>query len=339
MIKITICLVIILAIVLLYQLMGIYRLSSQMEGKDIEEVNEKDNRAQGRIAMVFICVFFIFFIWLIWRFKNDTLPEAASDTGKSSDKLLMYNWVIIFIVFFITQALLFYFAYRYRKSTKNNHAFYYPNNNKLELIWSLVPTIVLAALIIYGLSLWSKMTGKPADNALQVQLYAKQFDFTVRYAGHDNKLGATNYKMIDDATNPLGMDSSDSKGWDDIIVRGEFHMPVDREINIQCNARDVMHGMYLPHFREQINCAPGMNTFMHFTPTITTDSMRLKLHDTAFDYILICNRVCGGGHYNMHLKVVVDTKEEFQKWITAKIPQFDAINKRNHREIIVLPIK
>ncbi|HTA83644.1 MAG TPA: cytochrome c oxidase subunit II [Bacteroidia bacterium] len=330
MIKLLVYIALFLAAVLIFQLMRIYQLSSEIKGKNIGVANEKDNRSQGRGMLAFAFGFFIFLIWLIIRFKNDLLPTAASDVGKISDNLFMFNWVIIFIVFFITTFLLFYFAFKYHKSAKNPEAYFYPHNDKLELIWTVVPSIVLAVIIIYGLSLWGKLTGKPDANALNVQLYAKQFDFTVRYSGADNQLGTTNYKMIDDASNPLGMDSTDPKGLDDIVVKGEMHMPVGREINIQCNARDVMHGMYFPHFRDQINCVPGMSTYLHFTPTITTDSMRLITHDTGYNYILICNRVCGAGHYNMFLKVVVDTKEEFEKWMATKKPQFDAMNKRRH---------
>jgi cytochrome c oxidase subunit 2 len=325
MMKLIVYIAIGLIVVLLYQLMRIYQLSSEIKGKNIGVANEKDNRSQGRGVMLFVTGFFLFLIWLIWRFKNDMLPVAASDVGKISDNLFMFNWVIIFVVFFLTTAALFYFAYRYKKTSKNPTAYFYPHNDKLELIWTVVPSIALAVIIIYGLSLWGKMTGKPSDNALNVQLYAKQFDFTVRYAGKDNKLGPSTFKLIDDASNPLGMFPDSAACWDDIVVHGEMHLPVGREVNIQCNARDVMHGMYFPHFRDQINCVPGMSTYLHFVPTITTDSMRLITHDTAYDYILICNRVCGAGHYNMFLKVVVDTKEEFEKWLATKKPQFDGV--------------
>jgi cytochrome c oxidase subunit 2 len=326
MIKYLIYIAVALLIVLLYQLMRIYQLSSELKGKNIGMADDKDNKRQGTGMLLFVIGFFAFLIWLIVRFKNDLLPPAASDVGKSSDTLFMLNWVIIFIVFFITTAILFYFGFKYRRSENNRTAFFYPHNDKLELIWTVVPSIALAVIIIYGLSLWGKMTGKPSADAMRIQLYAKQFDFTVRYAGKDNKLGPTNYKLIDDASNPLGMYKDSAACWDDKVVKGELHLPVNKEVYIQCNARDVMHGMYFPHFREQINCVPGMNTYMHFTPTETTAEMRKQLHDTTFDYILICNRVCGAGHYNMFLKVVVDSPEEFNQWLASK-PEFGGMNK------------
>lgn len=319
MIKLLVYIAAALTLVLIFQLMRIYQLSSELKGKNVGIADEKDNRSQGNIMLIFMASFFIFLIWLIFRYKDDMLPQAASDVGRISDNVFNFNWVIIFIVFFITEGMLFYFAYKYKKTKNNEQAYYYPHNDKLELLWTVVPSIALAVIIIYGLSLWGKMTGKPDDKSVVIQLYAKQFDFTARYAGADNALGKTDYRLIDDASNPLGMDTNDTKGADDIIAK-ELHLLVNQPVVFRCNSRDVMHGMYFPHFREQINCVPGMTTEMHFVPTVTTDEMRKITKDTAFDYLLLCNRVCGSGHYNMQMKVVVDSPDEFKKWMEKQKP-------------------
>lgn len=320
MIKLLVYIAIAFALVLIFQLMRIYQLSSELKGKQVGMASEKDNRSQGNKMLLFMFAFFAFLIWLIFRYKADLLPPAASDVGHTSDNVFAFNWVIIFIVFFITEGMLFYFAFKYKKSKKNPTAFFYPHNDRLELLWTVVPSFVLAFIIIYGLSLWGKMTGTPDANSLKIQIYAKQFDFTARYAGADNILGKSDYRLIDDATNPLGMDTTDPHGKDDIIIKSMFHIPVNTPILLECNARDVMHGVYLPHFREQINCVPGMTTSMHFIPTITTNEMRKITHDSTFNYIILCNRVCGSGHYNMHISFVVDSKEDYQKWLAKQKP-------------------
>jgi cytochrome c oxidase subunit 2 len=331
MIKLLAYLAIVLALVLIFQLMRIYQLSSEIKGKNTGLADENDNKSQGNMMIFFMLGFFVFLIGLIMMYKDQMLPQAASDVGKTSDTVFNFNWIIIFIVFFITEAMLFYFAFKYKKYKKNPTAFFYPHNDKLELLWTVVPSIVLAIIIIYGLNLWGKMTGTPDKTAVVIQLYAKQFDFTARYAGADSTLGKSNFRLIDDATNPLGMDSTDPKGWDDIIVKGEFHLPVNQLVLFKCNAREVMHGMYLPHFREQINCVPGMTTEMHFIPTITTAEMRKITKDTAFDYFLLCNRVCGNGHYNMQMKIVVETQEEYKQWLAKHQPFYARFNKEgNH---------
>jgi cytochrome c oxidase subunit 2 len=326
MIKLLVYIAIALALVLIFQLMRIYQLSSTLKGKNVGLASEKDNRSQGNMALIFVTSFFIFLIWLVWRYKDDMLPQAASDVGVTSDNVFNFNWIIIFIVFFITEGMLFYFCFKYKKYKDNQKAYFYPHNDKLELLWTVVPSIVLAVIIIYGLSLWGKMTGKPDEKSVVIQLYDKQFDFTARYAGMDNTLGKSDYRLIDDATNPLGVDTTDPKSWDDVIVKGEFHIEVNKPVLFKCNAREVMHGMYLPHFREQINCVPGMTTEMHFVPTITTAEMKKITKDTNFNYLLLCNRVCGGGHYNMQMNVVVDSPDDFKKWMAKQKPMHHSMS-------------
>lgn len=339
MIKLLTYLAIILALILVFQLMRIYQLSSELKGKHVGKADDNDNRSQGRLMLIFVLVFFACFIWLLFDTHGKMLPRAASDVGETSDNVFLFNWVIIFIVFFITTFLLFYFAFRYRKK-KDTKAYFFPHNDKIELIWTIVPSIALAVIIIYGLSLWAKMTGAPDPKSMVIQIYAKQFDFTARYAGADNILGKSDYRLIDDASgNTVGMDSTDPHGWDDIIVRGEMHIPVNTPILFKCNARDVMHGVFFPHFRDQINCVPGMTTEEHFVPTITTDEMKKITHDTAFYYLLICNRVCGAGHYTMAMKVVVDTPDEFQQWMSKQHPFFSHLYDMHHKQAVATAMK
>ena len=339
MIKLLTYLAIALAFILVFQLMRIYQLSSEVKGNHIGKADDKDNRSQGFIMMLFVFAFFAGLIWLLFDVRGKMLPPAASDVGVTSDSVFMFNWVIIFIVFFATTFMLFYFGFRYKK-TKDSKAYFYPHNDKLELIWTVVPSIALAVIIIYGLSLWGKMTGKPDDKAMVIQIYAKQFDFTARYSGADNTLGKSDYRLIDDgANNTMGLDSTDEKGWDDVIVKGEIHIPVNTPLVFKCNAREVMHGVYFPHFREQINCVPGITTDMHFTATITTDSMRIITHDTAYDYFLFCNRVCGSGHYTMGSKVVVDSKEEFAAWMAKQHPHFTHLYDMHHKQAVATAMK
>jgi len=328
MMKLLIYIAIALAFILVFQLMRIYQLSSEVKGKHTGKADDNDNRSQGLMMLLFVLALFAGLIWLLFDVRGKMLPPAASDVGAISDNVYMFNWIIIFIVFFATTFLLFYFPFRYKKQ-KESKAYFYPHNDKLELVWTVVPSIALAVIIIYGLSLWGKMTGTPDPKSMVIQIYAKQFDFTARYAGADNVLGKTDYRLIDDASNnTVGMDSTDAAGWDDIMVKGEFHIPVNTPILFKCNAREVMHGVYFPHFRDQINCVPGITTEIHLTPTITTDSMKKITHDTNFYYVLLCNRVCGQGHYNMPMKVVVDSPDEFKAWMAKQHPFFASHHKQ-----------
>ena len=190
------------------------------------------------------------------------------------------------------------------------------------MIWTTIPAIVLAVIIIYGLKTWNTITQPASESAMIVEIYGKQFDWTARYAGKDNQLGGYNYKLID-GTNTLGLDSSDQKNWDDLVVRNEFHFPLGKEIELKIRSRDVIHSVFLPHFRAQMNAVPGMVTMLHFTPTITTAQMREITKNPKFDYVLLCNKICGSSHYNMQANIVIDTPEDYDKWLKKQTPFFN----------------
>ena len=344
MIKLLVYVAIILAVLAIGYLVRVFELASSLKGKKPEEITDRDNRLQSRLMLIFLFAFFAFIIWNLKSFVPRMLPVAASEHGVTLDWLFNFNMAIIFFVFAITHVVLFYFAYKYY-GRKDNVATYFPHDNKLEMIWTIIPAIVLAVIIIFGLKSWNKITSDPSPNSMVVELYAKQFDWTARYSGADNKLGAANYRNIT-ATNDCGMDSTSADGKDDIIVKNEIHLPVGKEVAFNFRSRDVIHSAFFPHFRAQMNVVPGMTTMFHFTPTITTSDMRKdpvviqQTHDInilraakakkegrietpyEFDYILLCNKICGNSHYNMQMTIVIDSEEDYKKWIASKKPYY-----------------
>jgi len=104
---------------------------------------------------------------------------------------------------------------------------------------------------------------------------------------------------------------------DDIVTR-ELHLPVGKKVLLKFRSQDVLHSAYLPHFRVQMNCVPGTTTQFAFTPTVTTLDMKKELEDDAFEYVMLCNKICGAAHYNMQMKVVVETEEEYNDWLTSQ---------------------
>jgi len=247
----------------------------------------------------------------------------------------------------ITQALLHYFAYKYR-GEKGKKALFYADNDRLEAIWTIIPVITLSGLILYGLYTWTDIMS-PSENeeALVVELYAQQFNWKARYAGTDGVLGDANVRFLQDfdGKNLVGIDATDPNGLDDVVVQ-ELHLPVGREVVFKMRSQDVLHSAYMPFFRAQMNCVPGMITEFAFTPVTTTAEMRLSpeiqtkvrkinkirneksqeliangdeaLEPYEFDYLLLCNKICGASHYNMQMKIVVETPEEFEKWMAQQ---------------------
>jgi len=289
---------------------------------------------------------FIYLITIISIVKWGDLPlisNSASEHGPIIDNLMITTLLVIFFVQTVTQFLLHYYAFKY-KGEKGKKALFFADNNKLEFIWTIIPVIVLAGLVIWGLSTWINIMGvDESDDPLVVELYAQQFNWKARYGGADNTLGKANVRLIDiDRSNILGLDEADPNAQDDIITT-ELHLPVGRPVLFKMRSQDVLHSAYMPHFRAQMNCVPGMITQFGFTPTVTTAEMRetpqmqqkIKnineirvnkskklvadggdpLDPYQFDFLLLCNKICGKSHYNMQMKIIVETEEEYNAWL------------------------
>ncbi|MGZ3865051.1 MAG: cytochrome c oxidase subunit II [Bacteroidia bacterium] len=317
----------------LNQVFKVVELARDLKNTHEWHPSEKDNRFNARLMLVFVMAFMAFFAWQVSRFGGDRiLPVAASEHGVKIDWLLNINYALIIFVFVVTNLFLFVFAWKYY-GRNNVKATYYHHNNKLEMLWTVIPAIALAFIIVFGLKYWNEIMARDKDeNPIKVELYVKQFDWTARYAGNDNQFGVDDYMQID-GSNPVGLDTNDARCKDDILVKNEFHIPKGKEVVFQFRSRDVIHSAYMPHFRAQMNCVPGQVTHFRFKPTMTTAEMRkdpqvqrnideinairVKRGDEPieFDYVLLCNKICGASHYNMQMKIVVDEEKDYNDWI------------------------
>jgi cytochrome c oxidase subunit 2 len=323
--------VLFLAVFAAAQIMRIYELSVKVRQEEEYVVTDKDNNNQGRLMLLFGAGLLGSFIWMMAAWGQVMLPKPASLHGVEIDNLWDISMGLIIFMFFVVQPVLFYFAYKYR-GKKANKATYYEHNDKLEFIWTIVPALALAVLIIYGLTTWSNVM-KPTsdDEPIVVELYAKQFGWTARYAGTDNTLGYANVRLIEGA-NTLGVDTNHANSGDDFLAT-EIHLPVGKPVLFKFRSQDVIHSAYMPHFRAQMNCVPGMETHFQFTPTVTTAEMRQDPEVIAkvdrinairsakgqelyeYDYILLCNKICGSAHYNMQMNIVVESQADYDAWV------------------------
>lgn len=310
MIKLLILIVVLLAVLTVWRIIRVLELVRELRGEE-EYMNDQDSKRHGFYFILFLIIGLVGMIYFTLDAKKYLLPVAASEHGLLTDSYLNLNFAIIIVVFVITQVLLFWFAYKYRHR-KGQKAYFYPDNHKLELIWTAVPAVVLMGLIVYGLKLWTDITGPAPQDAMVIEIYGKQFDWTARYAGEDNQLGASNFKLVTDE-NPLGVDQNDPASKDDKITR-DLYLPVNTPVLLKIHSRDIIHSVYLPHLRAQMNAVPGMTTQFHFVPNITTDSMKTITGNDKFQYILLCNKICGVAHYNMRMNVVVSKAEDFKSW-------------------------
>lgn len=342
-----IIIVLVLLGIAIWQLTKIFHLTQvgATHNANTEVANDRDNNVNGYLMFGFLGFIYVFTIYSLIKWGHLVLGTPASEHGPQVDNLMEISMWLIFTVQTITQFLLHYFAFKYR-GKEGKVAFYYADNDKLEFIWTIIPVIVLAGLILYGLYAWTNIMflDDDKDEALYVEVYAKQFSWEVRYAGEDGVLGKANVRYIE-GVNTMGVDMSDPNAADD-ITSTELHLPKGRKVIFKFRSQDVLHSAYFPHFRAQMNVVPGMVTEFGFTPTVTTDEMRLDpgivdkvaninrirsqksaelsakgespLDPYTFDYLLLCNKICGASHYNMQMKVVVDEEAEFNKWLSEK---------------------
>lgn len=385
--KLIVLLVIVLGVLAIAQLVRLYELSSKLRDRREEDIPNRDNRLNATLLLVFILALFASVIWMMSNFGWTGRGEAASKHGVGTDALLNLNFVIIFAVFFLTNFLLFFFAYKYVRKP-GVKAYYFPHDNRLELIWTVIPAIVLAVIIILGLKSWNEQTSDASKEAVRIELFSKQFDWTVRMAGADNQLGFFDYKLTNE-NNPLALmttatiqdaidsmengvsgihslekklnnpklmfipedrtkmvlnlgrkerlirllhqmkarhsKSLDARAKDDIVFGAgdTLYLMKGQEYEFNFRAKDVIHSAFFPHFRAQMNTVPGMTTRFKFTPILTTNEMRVKMNNPKFNFILMCNKICGSSHYKMKLMVVVLDKSEYKAWYkkvsTAKL--------------------
>jgi len=313
MVNLLIAIVLILAIVVLAKVIRVFELSSELKGEDPAKVTQSDNRTQSTMFMVMGLLYLCFVVYAFVVWGKHLLPASASVHGEEIDHLMSITLWIITPMFFLTHLILIFFAYKYFHR-KNRTATFFAHSTKLEMIWTVVPTIVLTSLIVYGLSVWNKITEDEPDDAIEIELYAKQFDWTARYSGEDGVLGKSGYRLIT-SENPLGVSKEDKASMDDKIVRGEIHLPVGKPVVFKFHSRDVLHSAYMPHFRLQMNCVPGMTTQFHMVPKITTAEMKAQTGNPDFEYLLLCNKICGGAHYNMQMNIIVESEEAYNEWL------------------------
>ena len=338
--------VLVLIAISIWQITKIFELS-QAKKVNTQVADDEDNNLNGKLMFIFLIFIYGITIFSFWSYGDVLLPDAASEHGSDYDNLMWISFAIIFFVQTITQALLHYFSYKYR-GAKGKKALFYADNDKLEMLWTIIPVITLAGLILYGLYTWTDiMTVEENDEALVVELYAQQFNWKARYAGEDGVLGDANVRFLQDfdGRNLVGIDATDPNGFDDVVVQ-ELHLPVGREVIFKMRSQDVLHSAYMPHFRAQMNCVPGMITEFAFTPNKTTEEMRMDsdvmakvkkinsiraekskelvangdvaLDPYEFDFLLLCNKICGASHYNMQMKIIVESEKEFENWMSSQ---------------------
>lgn len=329
---------IVLLIVVTVQIGRISELSAKIRGE--EAVQLESNKSNSVLGMFFMVGFLVFCIGSAWYYKNYMLGYGplhhASIHGEKVQSL--FNWTLFFtgIVFILTHIALFWFGYKYR-GEKGRKVLFMPHDNKLEVIWTVIPAVVMCGLVVGGLWVWNDSMAdvKEGEDHVEIEATGYQFGWTIRYPGADGAIGTKNYKNIVPGVNDIGVDFNDVKSQDDILLAGseELLLPKGRKVRVRITAKDVLHNFYLPHFTVKMDAIPGLPTYFVFTPTMTTEEYRMNLKkypeynvpsDPAdpnspklwevFNYELACAELCGKGHFSMRRVVKIVEPAEYDKW-------------------------
>lgn len=287
-----------------------------------EKARKQANRVNAFMLLAFLIIGLIGVYYCNVKLRGKILGESASDHGVLIDRMLYITIALTGVVFVITQVCLFWFSFKYQESDKRK-PYFYPHNNKLELIWTVIPAIALTVLVGFGLFYWFKITGNAPKDAMVVEVTGKQFGWEFRYPGKDGILGKKYYKEINPAKgNPLGQLWDDAHNHDDVWMEQEMHLVVDKPVKLVIGSKDVIHDVGLPHFRMKMDAVPGTPTTMWFTPRFTTKEMIEKTGKPNFVFELSCDQMCGKGHTGMRGVVVVETQEEFDAYMAKQTPQY-----------------
>ena len=297
-------------LVVLLLLYRVYSLVSVAKGTD-DIRTSKSNTLNGILFLLFFVVGTVAMFWYgIEEYDRYTQPQASAHADDYDSLFWITMWVAL-AAFLVTNLLLFFFAFRYKYSD-NRKALFYPDNTKLEIAWTIFPAVVLVLLIFNGFKVWNELTDAAPEDALVMEVMGYQFAWEARYGGKDGELGAFDFRKVE-PVNQMGLDLDDPKSYDDFMPL-EIYLPKGRPVEVKIRARDVLHSVFFPHFRQKMDAMPGMPTRMWFTPTKTTAEMREETGNPEFDYELACTEICGKGHFSMRKKVVVVEADEFDKW-------------------------
>ncbi|MGE0355411.1 MAG: c-type cytochrome [Burkholderiales bacterium] len=260
------------------------------------------------IVLVLLIVGTVLFHFLSpWWFT-----PIASNWGAIDDTIGITFWVTGF-VFVAVNLFMAWVVLRYRHR-KQARAHYEPENKKLE--WWLIgfTTLGIVAMLAPGLAVWAKFVDVPKD-AAEFEVISQQWHWSYRFPGRDGVLGTVSTRFIDDA-NPFGLNPDDPNGRDDVLVASqEVHLPLGKPVKLRLRSKDVLHNFAVAELRVKMDMVPGMIPYLWFTPT------------RAGKYDILCQELCGVGHFTMRGRLVLESDEAFQKWL-AGYPTFAQTSAR-----------
>jgi cytochrome c oxidase subunit 2 len=228
------------------------------------------------------------------------LPEGASTYADRIDGLFNAILYLTGFTFIATEGCLLFFLVKYRKQ-EGRKSIYSHGSHRLEMIWTLIPALILATIAIVQKGAWDEIKGTvpSGPDTVQLKLYGEQFQWNFRYAGTDGKWGTK----------------------DDIFEKSMLVVPVHKNIVIEQTSKDVIHSFFLPYMRLKQDLVPGMQIKVWFNATKSTAEMQSK-RSKDWNYEIVCAELCGNGHSEMRGVMRVLEQKEYDEWLAKRSADF-----------------
>ena len=295
--------------------------------------------------------------WAQETFGPTRLGMPVNVSNATNDIDVLYKFIywlttIVFVVFFVTMIV---FLVRYRHRPGRRAAFVH-GHNRLEIVWTLVPTIIMVLIAVFSQSIWAKhkyINQMPVgQNVVEVKVVARQFQWFFHYPGEDGKFGRTNVLWRQNTGDPaeeIGLmrgyiedfleedmfdQISDNPGRahlleaddaaDDDIVTPVLTVPINRKVHVQITSKDVLHSFFLPYFRVKQDAVPGLIGHFWFESNyLSADIMGVYANGDPKPFDIICAELCGAQHYMMRGQLFVVTEQAFEKWLREQAPEVE----------------
>ncbi|HUO65956.1 MAG TPA: c-type cytochrome [Gammaproteobacteria bacterium] len=243
---------------------------------------------------------------LIFHFASPWYFTPIASNWSTIDFTVDVTFWVCGIVFVAVNLFTAYCVWRFRaRKDKAGRAHYEPESKKLEIVLTVFTAIGVAAMLTPGLFVWGKFVTVPED-AKQFEAVGKQWHWSYRLPGKDNKFGHTDVRFMT-VDNPLGIDPDDPVGKDDVVVADPtFHLLVNQPVHVLLRSADVLHDFTVPQFRVKMDLVPGTVTYQWFTPT------------KVGKYELLCEELCGIGHFAMRGRIIVEEPADYAKWLATQ---------------------
>jgi cytochrome c oxidase subunit 2 len=254
-----------------------------------------------------VVIFLLIVATIIFHFASPWwFTDIAADWGTIDLTINITFWVTGF-VFIACNLFMAYCVWKFR-AKEGHKAVYEPENHKLEAGLSIFTTIGVIAMLAPGLFVWASFV-TPPENAAEYEVLGQQWQWQFRYPGADGILGTADTEFVSES-NPFGVNPADPNGRDDVVVNDpDMHLPVNQPVKALLRSNDVLHNYTVAQFRVKMDLMPGLTSYLWFDPT------------EVGTYDILCEELCGIGHFIMRGSVTVDTQEDFDAWI-AEQPTF-----------------